>query len=327
MGNRNGRRRRLRLEHFVPYRLSVLTNIVSTAIAGAYASAIRAVDSGMARDRCAGPRAGAFGSAGCGAHGDGQGRREPRGFEPAAIAAHRARVRERGSAPLGAEALTRSGESVYWRVVPFARRYERDLLANLSNDRTSAPRSVALTPASTGPSCLARFRWSRQMPILQRTMRAGLPHTSVIIARRFRPPGVKPMNTRLQPAGPTPVRKSDETAVRTVAEFEIKHHQLLDPNGRLTGALPEFARDPAELAAHVPANDCSCAPSTPRPVNLQRTGKLGTYASCLGHEATHVGAGAAMRPEDVLVPVYREIRHAVLAWREDVGRAALLGRR
>jgi 2-oxoisovalerate dehydrogenase E1 component alpha subunit len=31
-------------------------------------------------------------------------------------------------------------------------------------------------------------------------------------------------------------------------------------------------------------------------VNLQRTGKLGTYASCLGHEAAHVGIGAAMRP-------------------------------
>ena len=31
-------------------------------------------------------------------------------------------------------------------------------------------------------------------------------------------------------------------------------------------------------------------------INLQRTGKLGTYASCLGHEATHVGAGAALQP-------------------------------
>ena len=35
-------------------------------------------------------------------------------------------------------------------------------------------------------------------------------------------------------------------------------------------------------------------------VALQRTGKLGTYASCLGHEATHVGIGACMRPEDTL---------------------------
>jgi pyruvate dehydrogenase E1 component alpha subunit len=41
-------------------------------------------------------------------------------------------------------------------------------------------------------------------------------------------------------------------------------------------------------------------------INLQRTGKLGTYASCLGHEATHVAVGAAMHPDDVLCPVYRE---------------------
>ena len=41
-------------------------------------------------------------------------------------------------------------------------------------------------------------------------------------------------------------------------------------------------------------------------IALQRTGKLGTYASCLGHEATHVGIGASMRPEDVFAPSYRE---------------------
>ena len=41
-------------------------------------------------------------------------------------------------------------------------------------------------------------------------------------------------------------------------------------------------------------------------INLQRTGQLGTYPSSLGHEATHIGVGAAMRPEDVLAPVYRE---------------------
>ena len=41
-------------------------------------------------------------------------------------------------------------------------------------------------------------------------------------------------------------------------------------------------------------------------INLQRTGKLGTYASCLGHEATHVGIAAAMQADDVLAPSYRE---------------------
>jgi len=41
-------------------------------------------------------------------------------------------------------------------------------------------------------------------------------------------------------------------------------------------------------------------------IALQRTGKLGTYASCLGHEAAHVAIGAAMREEDCFAPMYRE---------------------
>jgi 2-oxoisovalerate dehydrogenase E1 component alpha subunit len=112
------------------------------------------------------------------------------------------------------------------------------------------------------------------------------------------------MNTRLQPAAP-PARKPEDAAVRTVAEFEIKHHQLLDPNGHLTGPLPEFARDPAELVRMYQLMSLVRTFDT-KAVNLQRTGKLGTYASCLGHEATHVGAGAALKSDDVLVPVYRE---------------------
>ena len=93
--------------------------------------------------------------------------------------------------------------------------------------------------------------------------------------------------------------------MKTVAEFEIQYHQFLDAEGRALGPLPEFAKDPAELLKMyrlmtlVRAFDTKC-------INLQRTGKLGTYASCLGHEATHVGVGAAMRPDDVLAPVYRE---------------------
>ena len=48
-------------------------------------------------------------------------------------------------------------------------------------------------------------------------------------------------------------------------------------------------------------------------INLQRTGKLGTYASSLGHEAAHVGIGAAMRHEDVFAPMYRE--YGAQMWR------------
>jgi pyruvate dehydrogenase E1 component alpha subunit len=41
-------------------------------------------------------------------------------------------------------------------------------------------------------------------------------------------------------------------------------------------------------------------------VALQRTGKLGTFASSLGQEAVGVGVASAMRAEDVLLPSYRE---------------------
>lgn len=41
-------------------------------------------------------------------------------------------------------------------------------------------------------------------------------------------------------------------------------------------------------------------------IALQRTGKLGTFASSLGQEAVGVGVASAMRPEDVFVPTYRD---------------------
>jgi pyruvate dehydrogenase E1 component alpha subunit len=94
--------------------------------------------------------------------------------------------------------------------------------------------------------------------------------------------------------------------MRTVADFKIQYRQILDQAGNAVGALPAFAKDDAELKRMyramvlVRAFDTKC-------VNMQRTGQLGTYPSCLGHEATHVGVGAAMLPEDVLAPVYREV--------------------
>jgi pyruvate dehydrogenase E1 component alpha subunit len=42
-------------------------------------------------------------------------------------------------------------------------------------------------------------------------------------------------------------------------------------------------------------------------VNLQRVGKLGTYPPALGHEAVQVACGAALKDEDCIAPVYREI--------------------
>ncbi|MCW2542118.1 MAG: hypothetical protein JWN95_3843 [Frankiales bacterium] len=55
---------------------------------------------------------------------------------------------------------------------------------------------------------------------------------------------------------------------------------------------------------------------------LQRQGELGLWASCLGQEAAQVGAGRALRTQDMAFPTYRE--HGV-AWCRDVDPLTLLG--
>jgi len=88
------------------------------------------------------------------------------------------------------------------------------------------------------------------------------------------------------------------------AQFEIEFLQYLDADGQPVRELPASC-DPQTLLAlfkqmlYVRTFDTKA-------VALQRTGKLGTYASCLGHEATHVGIGASMKTGDVFAPSYRE---------------------
>ncbi len=93
--------------------------------------------------------------------------------------------------------------------------------------------------------------------------------------------------------------------MKTVAEFKIHHRQILDPGGEVVAPLPQFAEDAAEVLRMYEAMTLVRVFDA-KAVNLQRTGQLGTYPSCLGHEAAHIGVGAAMRAEDVLAPVYRE---------------------
>ena len=91
-----------------------------------------------------------------------------------------------------------------------------------------------------------------------------------------------------------------------VARFEIHCIKRLNAAGQAVGPLPDFAAQPAEMLAMYRVMVQARLFDT-KAVNLQRTGKLGTYPSCLGHEATHVGVGAALRADDVVFPVYREI--------------------
>ena len=74
--------------------------------------------------------------------------------------------------------------------------------------------------------------------------------------------------------------------------FEIDYLQYLDAEGQLLNEdLPDFARDRAQLVGlYQEMLKVRCFDA--KAVALQRTGKLGTYASCIGHEAAHVGIGS-----------------------------------
>ena len=90
-----------------------------------------------------------------------------------------------------------------------------------------------------------------------------------------------------------------------VASFEIRYTQYLGHNGEIIQELPEFARDPADLIPQYRAMVLTRAFDS-KAIALQRTGKLGTYASSLGQEAIGVALGTVMQPEDVLLTSYRE---------------------
>jgi len=98
----------------------------------------------------------------------------------------------------------------------------------------------------------------------------------------------------------------------TVATFSIPYTQYLNEEGKAVQELPELARDPDALLelyrimVRVRIFDAKA-------IALQRTGKMGTYASSLGHEAISTVIGHVMRKDDVFVPCYRE--HAALIQR------------
>ena len=89
------------------------------------------------------------------------------------------------------------------------------------------------------------------------------------------------------------------------ARFEVAFSRFLAPEGNVEQELPAFARERDAVLRLYRAMVLTRSFDT-RAVALQRTGRLGTYASSLGQEAVAVGAGDAMQAGDVLVPSFRE---------------------
>ncbi len=96
------------------------------------------------------------------------------------------------------------------------------------------------------------------------------------------------------------------------ASFDIRWTRYLDEAGRPVSALPPDAQDPAVLTALYRAL-VRTRTFDAKAIALQRTGRLGTYASSLGQEAVSVGTASAMRADDVFVPSFRE--HGGQLWR------------
>jgi pyruvate dehydrogenase E1 component alpha subunit len=97
-----------------------------------------------------------------------------------------------------------------------------------------------------------------------------------------------------------------------VAQFEIFRRAYMAPDGTPLIALPDFASD-RDLLVSLYRAMVLARTFDLKAVSLQRTGRLGTYAVSLGQEAVGVGIASAMRPEDVLLPSYRD--NGALLWR------------
>jgi len=90
-----------------------------------------------------------------------------------------------------------------------------------------------------------------------------------------------------------------------VARFEVAFSRLVDQEGKAKVDLPAFADDRAAMVAMYRWMVLTRS-FDEKAIALQRTGRLGTYASTSGQEAVGVGVACAMIPEDVLLPSFRE---------------------
>jgi 2-oxoisovalerate dehydrogenase E1 component alpha subunit len=97
-----------------------------------------------------------------------------------------------------------------------------------------------------------------------------------------------------------------------VASFAITCTRILRADGSTEGEMPDWARDRGGLVRLYRAMVLTRTFDA-KAIALQRTGRLGTYASSLGQEAVAVGIAAALERKDVLAPSYRE--QGAMLWR------------
>ncbi len=98
---------------------------------------------------------------------------------------------------------------------------------------------------------------------------------------------------------------SPPQAAGVVAHFDIPFFHCLNARGEAETELPESAMDFDSLR-YLYRMMMLTRTFDKHAIDLQRTGRLGTYASCLGQEAIGAAIGDTMQADDVLLPSYRE---------------------
>lgn len=93
--------------------------------------------------------------------------------------------------------------------------------------------------------------------------------------------------------------------MKTVANFSIPYSQFINEHGEATQLLPSWTQD-SEYLQKLYKMMVLVRTFDTKAIKLQRTGKLGTFASNLGQEAVGVGYGSAMDKDDVMAPYYRD---------------------
>ncbi len=92
--------------------------------------------------------------------------------------------------------------------------------------------------------------------------------------------------------------------MKTILEFKVDYLQYLDKDSKPTQDFPDFIDNPLLIQLYKQMTLTRTLDN--KAVNLQRTGKMGTYPASTGHEATTIGVGYTMNREDVLCPYYRD---------------------
>src|SRR5262249_56832718 len=99
--------------------------------------------------------------------------------------------------------------------------------------------------------------------------------------------------------------EENEQELPVMARFEVHRRAYLAPDGAILRDLPDFGTDQNLIVAMYRGMALARAFDL-KAVSLQRTGRLGTYATSLGQEAVSVGIASAIRPEGPLPPRHRE---------------------